>query len=96
MEQFKGIGYDICETKDTPECLYGVGGRVLSVSGCIGEQHQIDCQIVSISTTPRHFKILEKELKDSNSYALPPQARHHTCFARYYACLARYYACFDR
>ncbi len=136
MEQFKVIGYYICETKDTPEYLHGVGKRVLSVSGCIGEQHprlecfmsgwskgerqeyqkflkmnneqyrefcqttnqlfdlkrididgrflrlsdarnfhkkfclEIDCQIVSISTTPKYFEILEKELKGSNSYGL--------------------------
>ena len=39
MEQFKIIGYYICEVIDTPEWLHDVGKQVLSVSGCIGEQH---------------------------------------------------------
>lgn len=39
MEQFKIIGYYICEVIDTPEWLHGIGKEVLSVSGCIGEQH---------------------------------------------------------
>lgn len=38
MEPFKVIGYYICETIAAAECL-GVGERILSVSGCIGEQH---------------------------------------------------------
>lgn len=39
MEQFKVIGYYVCETKDSPEWLRGISKKVLSVSGCIGEQH---------------------------------------------------------
>jgi len=42
VEPLKVIGYyvcEICEMKDTPDWLWGVGKRVLSVSGCIGEQH---------------------------------------------------------
>ena len=39
MEQFKVIGYYICGVIDTPEWLNEVGKQVLSVSGCIGEQH---------------------------------------------------------
>lgn len=39
MEPFKVIGYYICETAASPEWLRGVSHRVLSVSGCIGEQH---------------------------------------------------------
>lgn len=39
MEYFKTIGYYICEIIDTPEWLHEVGKQVLSVSGCIGEQH---------------------------------------------------------
>lgn len=39
MEQFKVIGYYICRVIDTPEWLHGIGKQVLSVSGCIGEQH---------------------------------------------------------
>lgn len=136
MEQFKIIGYYICEIIDRPECLHGIGKQVLSVSDCIGEQHpkrecfmdgwckgekqeyqnllniddeqykelsvaanqlfdlrQIDvdcrflhlsdaqnfykkfysgitCHIVSISTTPMYFEILEKELKASNSHGV--------------------------
>ncbi len=38
-EQFKIIGYYICEVIDTPEWLRDVGKQVLSVSSCIGEQH---------------------------------------------------------
>ncbi len=33
------IGYSICEVIDTPEWLHGIGKQVLSVCGCIGEQH---------------------------------------------------------
>ena len=39
MENFRIIGYYICEVKDTPEWLQGIGRRMLSVSGCLGEQH---------------------------------------------------------
>lgn len=39
MEQFKVIGYYICEIIDTPEYLQDIGKQILSVSGCIGEQH---------------------------------------------------------
>jgi len=136
MEQFQVIGYYLCETNDTPQWIPMVGKRVLSVSGCIGEQHpklecfmsgwsegerqeyqkylklnqaqyegfcqtarrlfdqkkmdvdcrflrlsdardfhkrfcsEIDCRIVSISTTPKYFAILEQELKGGNSYGL--------------------------
>jgi len=38
-ECFKVIGYYICEINDTPECLWGISRQILSVSGCIGEQH---------------------------------------------------------
>lgn len=136
MEQFKIIGYYICEVIDTPEWLRDIGKHVLSVSGCIGEQHpklgcfmsgwregekkkyqnflrmndeqykefsdasnqlfqrrrmdidcrflqlsdaqdfckkfcsQITCHVVSISTTPKYFDMLAKELKDSHSHGL--------------------------
>lgn len=36
---FQVIGYYICEINDTPQWLQGIGRRILSVSGCIGEQH---------------------------------------------------------
>ena len=39
MKDFKVIGYYICEIEDTPEYLQGIGRRMLSVSGCLGEQH---------------------------------------------------------
>lgn len=39
MEDFKIIGYYICEVVDTPEWLHGIGKHLLSVSGCFGEQH---------------------------------------------------------
>ena len=39
MESFKVIGYYICEIIDTPEWLQGISRQILSVSGCIGEQH---------------------------------------------------------
>lgn len=39
MEQFKVIGYYICGVTATPEYLHSVGKQILSVSGCIGEQH---------------------------------------------------------
>ena len=39
MEQFKIIGYYICGVIDSPEWLHGIAKQVLSVSGCIGEQH---------------------------------------------------------
>lgn len=39
MEDFKIIGYYICEVVDTPEWLHGIGRHLLSVSGCFGEQH---------------------------------------------------------
>ena len=39
MECFKVIGYYICEIIDTPEWLQGISRQILSVSGCIGEQH---------------------------------------------------------
>lgn len=39
MEGFKVIGYYICEICDTPEWLQGISRQILSVSGCIGEQH---------------------------------------------------------
>ena len=39
MEQFKVIGYYICGVIDTPEWLRDVSKQILSVSGCIGEQH---------------------------------------------------------
>lgn len=136
MKHFKVIGYYICETKDAPKWLHKVGKHVLSVSGCIGEQHPkwecfmggwckgesqeyqkflkmndeqyrefsdaanhlfdlkrldvdcrflrlsdaqnfykrfcsgIACRIVSVSTIPKYFEILAKELKGSNSYEL--------------------------
>ena len=44
MEQFKVIGYYICGVIDTPKWLNEVGKQVLSVSGCIGEQHpKMEC-----------------------------------------------------
>ncbi len=39
MEQFKIIGYYLCEITDTPKWLSGIGRRMLSVSTCLGEQH---------------------------------------------------------
>lgn len=39
MECFKVIGYYICEICDTPEWLQGISRQIVSVSGCIGEQH---------------------------------------------------------
>ena len=39
MESFRVIGYYLCEVMDTPKWLHGAGSQVLSVSGCIGEQH---------------------------------------------------------
>ena len=39
MECFKVIGYYVCEICDTPEWLQGISRQLLSVSGCIGEQH---------------------------------------------------------
>ena len=39
VEQFRVIGYYLCTAIDTPEWLHGIGKQVLSVSGCIGEQH---------------------------------------------------------
>ena len=39
MGCFKVIGYYICEIGDTPKWLQGVSRQILSVSGCIGEQH---------------------------------------------------------
>ena len=39
METFKVIGYYICEVVETPEWLHGIGKQMLSVSGCLGEQH---------------------------------------------------------
>ena len=39
MECFKVIGYYICEIIDTPGWLQGISRQILSVSGCIGEQH---------------------------------------------------------
>lgn len=36
---FKVIGYYICGINDTPGWLQGTSRRILSVSGCIGEQH---------------------------------------------------------
>ena len=38
-DQFKIIGYYICEINDTPKWLQGISRQILSVSGCIGEQH---------------------------------------------------------
>lgn len=136
MEQFKVIGYYICGVTAAPEYLHSIGKQILSVSGCIGEQHPkwecfmggwrngenqeyknflkmndeqykkfsdtanhlfdlkridvdcrflrasdaqnfnkefcsgISCRIVSVSTTPKYFEILAKELKGSNSYGL--------------------------
>lgn len=131
MECFKVIGYYICEVRDTPKWLHGISGQLLSVSGCLGEQHPgwgrdedasreyqkrlmmqdeqyrefletrnhlfdlrrmdvdcrflqlsdtqyfhekicpaIPCHVVSISTIPKYFEILEEELKGSNSHGL--------------------------
>lgn len=136
MEHFKVIGYYICEIIDTPDWLHEVSKQVLSVSGCIGEQHpkrkcfmggwrkkqsreyqnflkledvqykkfsdaanhlfslkQIDVdgrflqlsdaqyfhktycsamnsRVVSVSTTPKYFEILTRELNGSNSHGL--------------------------
>ena len=39
MKCYKVIGYYICELCDTPEWLQEISGQILSVSGCIGEQH---------------------------------------------------------
>lgn len=39
MEGLKVIGYYICELCDIPKWLEGIGRQILSVSGCIGEQH---------------------------------------------------------
>lgn len=39
MEDLKIIGYYICETVNTPKWLSGIGNRMLSVSGCLGEIH---------------------------------------------------------
>jgi len=39
MECFQVIGYYICEMTDTPKWLPGTSRQLLSVSGCIGEQH---------------------------------------------------------
>ena len=39
MDCFKVIGYYICELCDSPEWLQGISRQILSVSGCIGEQH---------------------------------------------------------
>ena len=38
-DRFKVIGYYICEINDTPRWLQGISRQILSVSGCIGEQH---------------------------------------------------------
>lgn len=136
MEDFRTIGYYICEVVDTPEWLHGIGRHLLSVSGCFGEQHPkwecfmggwgkgegqeyqkrlrmndkqyseflevashlfsrrrmdidcrfrqlsdaqdfykkfcraIPCRVVSISTVPEYFQILEQELEGNNSYGL--------------------------
>lgn len=133
---FKIIGYYICEIQNTPEWLHGMKKRILSVSGCLAEQHPkwecfmdgwqkgesqiyqkrlgmnaqsyrefleaanqlftfkridvdcrflqlsdaqyfykrisptIPCYIVSVSTTPVYFEILERELKNSHSHGL--------------------------
>lgn len=43
-DYFKVIGYYICEINDTPGWLQGISRQILSVSGCIGEQHpRWDC-----------------------------------------------------
>ena len=39
LKCYKVIGYYICELCDTPEWLQGISRQILSVSGCIGEQH---------------------------------------------------------
>lgn len=39
LKGYKVIGYYICELCDTPEWLQGISRQILSVSGCIGEQH---------------------------------------------------------
>lgn len=39
MESFQIIGYYICEITDTPRWLQGISRQILSVSGCVGEQH---------------------------------------------------------
>lgn len=133
MDHFMTIGYYICDMMKTPNWLHGPGRQMLSVSGCLGEQHprwecfmggwckgeseeyqkrlQMDeeqyreftesvnrlfdagrldvdsrflylsdaqyfyerfyqalsCRLVSVSTTPEYFELLEEELKGSNS-----------------------------
>lgn len=39
MDHCQVVGYYICEIKDAMEWLNGIGKQVLSVSGCIGDQH---------------------------------------------------------
>lgn len=39
MEPYQVVGYYLCEPVAAPEWLRGVGTQILSVSGCIGEQH---------------------------------------------------------
>lgn len=39
MGCFQVVGYYICEICNTPEWLRGISRQILSVSGCIGEQH---------------------------------------------------------
>lgn len=38
-DRFKVIGYYICEINDTPGWQQGISRQILSVSGCVGEQH---------------------------------------------------------
>ena len=38
-EHFQTIGYYLCEIVEVPEWLHGPDRQMLSVSGCIGEQH---------------------------------------------------------
>lgn len=39
MKCYQVIGYYICELCDTPEWLRGISRQILSVSGCVGDQH---------------------------------------------------------
>lgn len=39
MEKFRTVGYYICEYAEVPDFLYNISEKLLSVSGCIGENH---------------------------------------------------------
>lgn len=68
MENFRIIGYYICEIIDTPDWLRGISRRLLSVSGCLAEQHPLPACFMKSEDKKQSREYQRKLRMDTEQY----------------------------